>query len=38
MHSEALARIIGRAVVDIYQQDYRPETSVAQVALQVPTP
>src|SRR5262252_567511 len=38
MHSEALARMIGRAIVDIYQQDYRPETSVVQVAQQVTTP
>jgi hypothetical protein len=24
MHSEATARIVGRAVVDVYQRDYQP--------------
>jgi hypothetical protein len=34
MHSEALARIIGRAVVDIYQHDYQPETHTVQAQVQ----
>ena len=37
MHSEALARIIGRAVVDIYQHDYQPETHAVQAAQQIPS-
>jgi hypothetical protein len=37
MHSEALARIIGRAVVDIYQHDYQPETHTVQAWQQVPS-
>lgn len=30
IHSEALARIVGRAIVDIYDSDYQPVLSVAQ--------
>lgn len=33
MHSEAKARIIGRAVVDIVTQDYAPTLQTAQVSL-----
>lgn len=37
MHSEALARIIGRTIVDIYQDDYRPETNTVQASQQLPS-
>jgi hypothetical protein len=30
IHSEAQARIVGRAIVDIYDSDYQPVSSVAQ--------
>ena len=35
-HSEAKARIVGRAVVDIYQRDYQPVANTVQTAQQVP--
>jgi hypothetical protein len=37
MHSEALARIIGRTIVDIYQDNYQPESNTVQAAQQLPT-
>lgn len=37
VHSEARARIVGRAVVDIYQRDYQPVASSTQARQQVPT-
>jgi hypothetical protein len=38
IHSEARARILGRAVVDIYHNDYRPVSSTVQAARQTQTP
>lgn len=37
VHSEARARIVGRAVVDIYQRDYRPVANSVQARQQIPT-
>jgi len=37
MHSEAVARIIGRAVVDIYQDEYQPSTNTVQASQQIPS-
>jgi hypothetical protein len=37
MHSEALARIIGRTIVDIYQNNYQPESNTVQASQQLPT-
>lgn len=37
VHSEARARIVGRAVVDIYQRDYQPVASPVQARQQAPT-
>ena len=37
MHSEALARIIGRTIVDIYQDNYQPESNTVQAAQQIPS-
>jgi hypothetical protein len=37
VHSEALARIVGRTVVDIYQRDYQPVASPVQASQQTPT-
>lgn len=38
IHSEARARILGRAVVDIYHNDYHPVSSTVQAARQTQTP
>ena len=37
VHSEARARIVGRAVVDIYQRNYQPVASPVQAQQQIPT-
>jgi hypothetical protein len=37
MHSEALARIIGRTIVDIYQNNYQPESNTVQASQRFPT-
>ena len=37
VHSEARARIVGRAVVDIYQRNYQPIASPVQARQQIPT-
>jgi hypothetical protein len=37
MHSEAIARIIGRAVIDIYQDDYQAASNTLQAAQQIPS-
>ncbi len=37
VHSEAVARIVGRTVVDIYQRDYQPVSSPVQASQQTPT-
>lgn len=37
VHSEAVARIVGRTVVDIYQRDYQPVASPVQASQQIPT-
>ncbi len=37
IHSEALARIIGRAIVDIYQYDYQPASNTVQASQQIPS-
>lgn len=37
VHSEAVARIVGRTVVDIYQRDYQPIASPVQASQQTPT-
>ncbi len=37
VHTEARARIVGRAVVDIYQRDYQPVASPVQARQQAPT-
>jgi hypothetical protein len=36
MHSEARARIVGRAVVDVYQRDYQPIANPVQARQQAP--
>jgi hypothetical protein len=40
VHSEATARIVGRAIVDVYQRDYQPvansSTTTAVTAERVP--
>ena len=37
VHSEARARIVGRAVVDVYQRNYQPVANPVQAAGQIPT-
>jgi hypothetical protein len=37
MHSEALARIIGRTIVDVYQDNYQAETNTVQASQQLPS-
>jgi hypothetical protein len=37
MHSDARARVIGRAVVDIYHRDYQPVAAGMQAAQQIPS-
>lgn len=37
VHSEARARIVGRAVVDIYQRNYQPVASPVQARQQTPS-
>jgi hypothetical protein len=37
VHSEARARIVGRAIVDIYQSDYQPVASPVQASQRIPT-
>ena len=37
VHSEAIARIVGRTVVDIYQRNYQPVASPVQASQQTPT-
>ena len=36
IHSEAVTRIVGRAVVDIYHHDYQPTTNAVQAMQQIP--
>lgn len=36
LHSEVSARLIGRAVVDVYQSDYQPVASTTETAQQTP--
>lgn len=38
IHSEAVARVIGRTVVDIYHRDYQPVTTSVQAAQTVTAP
>jgi hypothetical protein len=37
VHSDARARIVGRAVVDIYQRDYQPVGNPVQISQQAPS-
>lgn len=37
IHSEASARIVGRAVVDIYQSNYQPVTHTTEAAQRIPS-
>jgi len=38
IHSEAKTRLVGRAVVDIYQHDYQPVASTTRAAVPISTP
>jgi hypothetical protein len=37
IHSDAMARVIGRTIVDIYHRDYQPVTAPVQAAHNAPT-
>ena len=37
IHSEASARIVGRAVVDIYQSNYQPVTHTTEATQSLPS-
>ena len=38
IHSESKTRLVGRAVVDIYQHDYQPVANSTRAAVPAPTP